>query len=248
MAIFTLTSAAGSPGTTTTALGLALAWPSEVILLEADPVGGSAILAGYFRGELEQPATLMRLWAEHRQGRLAQALREAPLELTETVSYIPGPAGAMNAAGLGDLWPALAVHLRHVSDLGVDVVIDLGRWGHASMPAALVNASDELLVCMRSDLVSAAAVAAMDLPEATAASAVVIGPGQPYNTKSLTAVVGIPIRHDLPFSVDEAAVLSAGKQPRKGFKSTRKLATALEQMASSLLWQREQLQEGADDE
>ena len=43
MAVYALTSAAGSPGVTTTALGLALEWPNQVLLVDADPVGGSAI-------------------------------------------------------------------------------------------------------------------------------------------------------------------------------------------------------------
>ena len=49
MALIVLTSAAGSPGVTTTAVGLALTWPRPVLLVEADPTGGSAVLAGYFR-------------------------------------------------------------------------------------------------------------------------------------------------------------------------------------------------------
>ena len=42
MAVIALTSASGSPGVTTTALGLALLWPRPVLLVEADPTGGSA--------------------------------------------------------------------------------------------------------------------------------------------------------------------------------------------------------------
>src|SRR3546814_8260143 len=50
MAVIALCSASGSPGVTTTSLGLALLWPRPVLLVEADPTGGSGILAGYFRG------------------------------------------------------------------------------------------------------------------------------------------------------------------------------------------------------
>ena len=50
MAVIALTSASGSPGVTTTALGLALSWPRPVLLVEADPTGASGLLAGYFRG------------------------------------------------------------------------------------------------------------------------------------------------------------------------------------------------------
>ena len=48
--VVALASASGSPGVTTTALGMALLWPRPVLLVEADPTGGSGLLAGYFRG------------------------------------------------------------------------------------------------------------------------------------------------------------------------------------------------------
>jgi hypothetical protein len=51
MALIVLTSASGSPGVTTTALGLALTWVRPVLLVEADPTGGSGSPAGYFRGQ-----------------------------------------------------------------------------------------------------------------------------------------------------------------------------------------------------
>src|SRR3546814_6778811 len=50
MEVTALCSASGSPGVTTTALGMALLWPRPVLLIEADATGGSGILAGYFRG------------------------------------------------------------------------------------------------------------------------------------------------------------------------------------------------------
>jgi Mrp family chromosome partitioning ATPase len=46
MSVIVLTSASGSPGVSTTAVGLALSWPGPVLLVEADPTGGSAVLAG----------------------------------------------------------------------------------------------------------------------------------------------------------------------------------------------------------
>ncbi|MGK2852999.1 MAG: hypothetical protein ACSLE3_02645, partial [Microbacteriaceae bacterium] len=61
MALIALASASGSPGVTTTAMGLALAWPRPVLLVEADPTGGSGLLAGYFRGTREYTAGLIEL-------------------------------------------------------------------------------------------------------------------------------------------------------------------------------------------
>ena len=53
MAVIVLASASGSPGVTTTALGLALLWPRPVVLVDADPVGrfgdSGRLLAGHGR-------------------------------------------------------------------------------------------------------------------------------------------------------------------------------------------------------
>lgn len=62
MALVTLVSAAGSPGVTTTGLGLALCWPRPVVLVEADPAGSSALAAGYFRGRLIMPVWWIWRW------------------------------------------------------------------------------------------------------------------------------------------------------------------------------------------
>ena len=61
MSLIVLTSASGSPGVTTTALGLALGWPRPAVLVEADPTGGSAIAAGYLRGEVVPPEAMIDL-------------------------------------------------------------------------------------------------------------------------------------------------------------------------------------------
>ncbi len=50
MAIIVLTSAGGSPGVTSTALGLSLTWPRPVLLADCDRHPNQAVLAGYLRG------------------------------------------------------------------------------------------------------------------------------------------------------------------------------------------------------
>jgi cellulose biosynthesis protein BcsQ len=59
MAVIALASAAGSPGVTTTAVGLAFSWPRPVLLVEADPTGSSGFLAGFFRGIREYDGGLI---------------------------------------------------------------------------------------------------------------------------------------------------------------------------------------------
>jgi hypothetical protein len=66
MSLIVLASASGSPGVTTTALGLALGWPRPALLVEADPTGGSAIAAGYLRGSVVPPEAMIELaMAQH---------------------------------------------------------------------------------------------------------------------------------------------------------------------------------------
>ena len=49
MAVIVLVSAAGSPGVTTTGVGFALTADRPTLLVEADPTGGSAVLAGLWQ-------------------------------------------------------------------------------------------------------------------------------------------------------------------------------------------------------
>jgi len=74
MALIVLASASGSPGVSTTALGLTLNWHRPVLLVDADPTGSSAVFAGYFRGTQEPTGGLINLALALREGALAAAL------------------------------------------------------------------------------------------------------------------------------------------------------------------------------
>ena len=90
MALITLTSASGSPGVTTTAVGLALCWPRPVLLVEADPTGGSAIAAGYLRGGTAPTDSLIDLAFAHRDGTLVDAIPSVTTSFPDTaVTLIP---------------------------------------------------------------------------------------------------------------------------------------------------------------
>ena len=70
MSLIVLSSASGSPGVTTTALGLALTWHRPCLLVEADPTGGSAVAAGYLRGSILPPEAMIELALAQQDGRL----------------------------------------------------------------------------------------------------------------------------------------------------------------------------------
>lgn len=91
MALIVLASASGGPGVTTTSLGLSLTWPRPVVLVDADPVGGSALLAGYFHGDVTSNDTMVGLALAHRDGDLDDALPAALLAIPGThVRILPG--------------------------------------------------------------------------------------------------------------------------------------------------------------
>src|SRR5687768_18323727 len=83
MAIVCLTSASGSPGVTTTAVGIAFSWPRPALLVEADPSGGSGVLPGFQRGTTPYDAGLIEL-ALSPLG-TADALRDVVRPLTMNV-------------------------------------------------------------------------------------------------------------------------------------------------------------------
>ena len=82
MAMLLLVSPGGAPGLTTTALGLAMSWPRDVILIAADPCPGRAIESGFLAGRIPPRAGLIGLAAAGRDGAdPEQALREATFPL-----------------------------------------------------------------------------------------------------------------------------------------------------------------------
>lgn len=106
MAVLLLCSAAGAPGVTSTALGLALWWPREVVLVDADPHPCHAVEAGYLGGRGRAGGGLAELVRAHRQGAdLTAALWAELVELPRPGSGGTGPGGGRTegaGAGGGD--------------------------------------------------------------------------------------------------------------------------------------------------
>ncbi len=110
MSIVTLTSASGAPGVTTTTVGLAATWPGPAIAVEADPVGGSAMLAGFFRGFQPPRLSVVDLVLAHRDGRLAEEFPDALIPLPGTgAAILPGPRSHAQARSALDLWEPLTL-------------------------------------------------------------------------------------------------------------------------------------------
>jgi hypothetical protein len=156
--LIVLASASGSPGVTTTALGLTLNWHRPVLLVDAAPDGASAVFAGYFRGTQEPTGGLINLALAQRDGTLTEALpretlildRDAPAE--RSAWFLPGIRSHEQAPSLLPLWEPLAEQLRALDRNGQDVIVDAGRLGLLGWPQPLIAASDLTLLVTRNSL------------------------------------------------------------------------------------------------
>lgn len=175
MSLTSLLSAKGSPGCTTTALGLTLRWGKPAVLTEAD-IAGSSILAGYFRGEMHQDRGVFQLAVRQANARRLElhdlweqaitiglppnesgetrAAAEQPGEETPFASLIPGIPSANQSGAVRSLWGDLASSLRSLESGGVDAIVDLGRLDPRGGDdrSSLLSLSDQILLVTRSRL------------------------------------------------------------------------------------------------
>lgn len=225
MALITLASAAGSPGVSTTALGLALVWPRPVILVEADPAGSSALAAGYFHGQLDH-AGLVELAAAHRSGLLGDVLPRMLMPIEgSAASLLLGSRSHEHAVGLAQLWEPLLAALTAVSDSGQDVLVDAGRLGLTGAPLPFVERADATMLVTRSSLPAlvaaqswATTIAEGQLPD-HAVGTIVVGPGWPYPNSQVAKALGLPVAGVIEWDPARAAVFSEGAErpiPRFG--------------------------------
>lgn len=221
MAVVVLASAAGAPGVTTTALGLAMSWPRPVVLVDADPVGGSAILAGYLQGTVGHNDAMVSLVLAHRDGRLGEVLPTVLMSLPDSgVAFLPGPRSHAQAASLADVWAPLAVELAGLERNGQDVIVDAGRLGMAHCPTGLVAAADLALLIVGSGLPQLAAArqwasdwlaAASDGSGALTVGCLLVGEGRPYGRGVVARTLGMPVVESVAWDPDAAAVFSSGR-------------------------------------
>lgn len=225
MAVIALTSASGSPGVTTTALGLALSRSRPTLVLDADPTGGSAYLAGYLRGQVAPPDALIDLYMASTTGRLRDVLPQVLVPIPDSkVSLIPGMRSHVQAEALSPLWDPLLAALKGLSGTGQDVIVDLGRVGLTGWARQIARGADLTLLVVRSDLVALAgarswastlASEAAEIGAGSTTGLLVVGPGNPYSAKEIPGVLGLPLIASVDWDPKAAAVFSAGKQIRK---------------------------------
>lgn len=215
MAVVALCSAAGSPGVTTTSLGMALLWPRPVLLIEADPTGGSGILAGYFRGIRPYDKGLIELALSADD--VAEILpRMAQPIGSSSAAFIPGPRAHTQAPALTGLWPPLMTALQDLESTGQDVIVDCGRLGLAGWPEPVLAGADLALMLCRTQLPAIAAArswaetAGRGHPGWTNPGVILMGEGQPYSGNEVSHVLGLPVHAVVADDPEPAAVLHRG--------------------------------------
>jgi len=223
------------------------------MLVEADPTGGSNLLAGYYRGAREYDAGLIELALTGSD--LTDALADVarPIEGT-TVSFIAGTRSHTQANALRDLWAPLADALGELESTGQDVIVDAGRLGLHGSPEPLLDAADLALLVSRTSLPNLSALRswaeafqrpALDWHQS---AALLIGEGQPYRAREVTEAVSLPVLASLPDDPAAAAVFSRGTQPSKKFETgplPRALNATIAAIHSTITSRRDELLEGA---
>ena len=204
-----------------------MTWSRPVLLIEADPTGGSAMLAGFFRGTLAQTNGLIDLAWAHGEGLLVEALAELPMPIPDSsASLLPGIRSHTQAGSLAALWEPLAAALKGLQDTGRDVIIDGGRLGLNGSPEPLIYAADLMLLLMRSDLVALAAARSWaetlrtgfdELGAPARVQALLVGEGRPYSGRDVAKVLGLPVAAALAWQEAEAAVFSQGAATPRRF-------------------------------
>lgn len=253
MAVIALASASGSPGVTTTALGLALLWPRPVLLVEADPTGGSGLLAGYFRGTREYDAGLIELALT--SGSISDGLAEVaqPIEGTQ-VTFVAGTRSHTQATALRDLWQPLSETLTELESTGQDVIVDAGRLGLTGSPEPLLAAADLTLLVTRATLPALSAVrswadslqrGACDWQQS---GVLLVDEGQPYSAREVASVLELAVIATIAEDPEAAAVFHRGATPPRRFETgplARSLNAAIAAIHSTITRRRTELLEGA---
>lgn len=246
--IVAVVSGKGSPGASTTALGMTISWPRPVLLLEADPAGASATL-GYAAAADTAGRSLTGVRVAARRTRMQDALWANVVSLGETCWLLPGAATTRQAEAVD--YAAIG---KALPDLGVDVIVDAGRIPGPVAHYPLWASATAVLVAMRSTLpavhaAQAAAAAALEATHVAGAvwsgelmlRSVVIGAGRPYSERDIRAAmsdiaaVAGQVTWDPAFA---GALVDAMPAPHSWarsplLRSTGRLATSLVAQAES---------------
>jgi hypothetical protein len=247
MAIVILTSTCSSPGVTTLAVGLALAWPRSVMVADCDPGAHQSILAGYLSGQSASGKGLLRVAEAHRDGRpLREVLVDQTIPLTlnalESRLFLPGFTKPGSASLFSGVWLDLAEAFDRLDEAGMDVIVDAGRMGAQGLPPQLLEYSALTCLVLQSNLrsvMSARVHAGSFLERAQLASrdgdtgVIIVGEGEPYDRHEIGKALGMRPVAAVAYDRASARHLSDGAPRSRKFDSSP-LVKSLHAVASSL--------------
>lgn len=233
MALVVLSGATGSPGVTTTALGLTLAWPRDVLLSDCDRHPSQAISAGYLRGLDVGGRGLTAITRLHRENQpIAPELGRQSVPLTKDGSnrrFLPGFSQPPGVELFESVWDEFTQSLAGLDSAGIDAIVDAGRIGSRGLPAALVSRAAMVCVVVRASLRSLAGLR-LFLPilsgQVSALAAppelglLLVGANRPYGTNEISAQFAVPCFAELPWEPKLAEVLSDGEPPPRKFENS----------------------------
>lgn len=223
MALLLIVGSAGSPGATTTALGLVLQATGPALLVDAARDAAQPVLAGYLQGQSAAGTGLEEFARRRRMGApFDLAAATVPLSPDDDQRLLPG-FGHLGAVELFEpTWTELAEELRRLADEDLAVVVDAGRASSSRALESLVRVADEVMLVTRSDLRHLAAARPacelLDLlvsasPRSTRTTLALVGEGMPYDRHEVAAQFGWSVGLVLPLLPEHAAVLSDGARP-----------------------------------
>ena len=148
--MLTVYSTQGSPGASTTAMHLAAHWAStnrEVLLIEADPAGGSLshnLGIQFTPGSASFVASGLPVLSNH-------LIDHAQDVLFENLHVMPAPGSPAGAAGILRTFADSSQALRTIAENEIAVIVDGGRITADTAASGLTTAAAGLLVVCRSD-------------------------------------------------------------------------------------------------
>ena len=195
-----------SCGVSTLSLALAATWPADrrVLLMEADPAGGTLAAASGWPAE----PGLVTLAAASRRRFDPAAVWEHCQLLPDGTAVLAGPASAEEASSaLGLLGPLLS----RVGDLDADVVVDCGRLDPGSAALALWEGAERSVLVARPRIADLQAVATWlerRLMSVGRLGLVTVGDG-PYPDEEIAVALGaevLPIKLSCPLPPSRSAI------------------------------------------
>jgi MinD-like ATPase involved in chromosome partitioning or flagellar assembly len=211
MSLIAFTSAKGSPGVTTAALGVASVWESQTFVIEADPAGGDLAHRFGISGDVG----LMSLAAAARRDK--DCLGEHS-QIAGGVNIVVGPPSPEQAAAAVGM-----IASSKVLDVNDAVLIaDCGRIDLRGPSRPILNDADLVVVFVRPEIADVAHVAAVisDLKRTAIKVCIVVVGNGPYAPGDVASVLDIELFGTIPHDPVGARIASGKPGSAKSFQKS----------------------------